>query len=74
MTYTQAVQFESVWKEISKTLTPLGKMPDKASLDYNQILALYFRLEKSGNTLRDFAQIAILKKELSLTLLNNLVN
>lgn len=74
MTYNQSIQFESAWKEISKTLAPIGKMPDKASLDYNQILELYFRLEKSGNVLRDFAQVSILKKELSYIVLNNLVN
>ena len=74
MTHIQALQFETVWKEIEKTLKPLGMMPDKASLDYNQILALHLTLEKSGNVLRDCAQVSILRKELSCIVLNNLVN
>jgi len=70
----QALQFESMWKNISKTLKPLGQMPDKASLDYKQILVLHSELIESGNTVRDLAQISILKKELAYSSLKNLLN
>ena len=74
MTYHQTLQFEEMWKEIGKTLKPLGQMPDKASLDYNQILIMYSEIIESGNIIKDQAQASILKKELACTLLRNLVN
>jgi hypothetical protein len=74
MTNSQAFQLEVMWKEISKTLKPLGKLPDKASLDHSQIRMLYSELRDSGNIFRDLAQVDVLKKYLSCTLLENLVN
>ena len=74
MTYHQTLQFEEMWKEIGKTLKPLGQMPDKASLDYKQILIIYSEIRESGNTIKDLAQASILKKELACILLRNLVN
>jgi hypothetical protein len=70
----QTLQSETMWKEISKTFKPLGKLPDKASLDHGQIRMWYLELRDSGNIFRDYAQIAVLKKELSYILLENLVN
>ena len=63
-----------MWKEIGKTLRPLGQMPDKADLDYKQILIIYSEIRESGNAIRDLAQVSILKKELACNLLKNLVN
>ena len=74
MTNHQILHFEEMWKEISKTLKPLGQMPDKASLDYKQILIIYSEIIESGNNIKDQAQASILKKELACTLLKNLVN
>ncbi len=69
----QALYFEAMWKDIGKILKPLGKMPDKASLDYRQILIIHSAIRQSG-IIRDWAQISILKKELACSLLKNLVN
>ena len=74
MTDHQALHFEAMWKEIGKTLKPLGQMPDKASLDYRQIYILYSELRESGSIIKDWAQVSILKKELACSLLKNLVN
>jgi hypothetical protein len=71
---SQTLQFEAMWEDISKTLKPIGQMPDKASLDYKQIQVLYSELRESGNTIRDLAQISIFKKELACNILKNLVN
>ena len=70
----QALHFEAMWKEIGKTLKPLGQMPDKASLDYRQIFVLYSEIRESGSIIKDQAQISILKKELACAFLKNLVN
>lgn len=74
MTKNQALHFEEMWKEIGKTLKPLGQMPDKASLDYRQIFVLYSEIRELGSIIKDQAQISILKKELACTFLKNLVN
>jgi hypothetical protein len=74
MTNCQILHFEEMWKEIGKTLRPLGQMPDKADLDYKQILIIYSEIRESGNAIRDLAQVSILKKELACNLLKNLVN
>jgi hypothetical protein len=74
MTNQQTLHFEEMWKEIGKTLKPLGQMPDKASLDYKQILIIYSEIMESGNIIKDQAQASILKKELACSLLKNLVN
>ena len=74
MTNHQALHFEAMWKEIGKTLNPLGQMPDKASLDYRQIFILYSEIRESGSIIRDWAQISVLKKELACAMLKNLVN
>lgn len=74
MTNHQTLHFEAMWKEIGKTLKPLGMMPDKASLDYKQILIIHSEISESGNTIKDLAQASILKKELVCSLLKNLVN
>ena len=71
---SQTLQFEAMWNEISKTLKPIGQMPDKASLDYRQIFILYSEIRESGGNIRDRAQISILKKGLACSLLKNLVN
>jgi len=70
----QVLHFEAMWKEIGKTLKPLGQMPDKASLDYRQIFVLYSEIRESGSIIKDQAQVSILKKELACTFLKNLVN
>ena len=70
----EALQFEEMWKSISKMLNPTGMMPDKASLDNEQILKLHLKLRNMGNTFRDLIQISILKKEIVNGLLQNLVN
>ena len=74
MTNHQTVHFEEMWNEIGKTLKPLGQMPDKASLDYKQILIIHSEIRESGNIIKDLAQASILKKELVCSLLKNLVN
>ena len=74
MTNYQTLHFEEMWKEIVKTLKPLGQMPDKASLDYKQILIAYSEMRESGNIIKDLAQASILKKEIVCLLLKNLVN
>jgi hypothetical protein len=74
MTKNQALHFEEMWKEISKTLKPLGQMPDKASLDYRQIFVLYSEIREPRNIIKDQAQVSILKKELAFAFLKNLVN
>ena len=74
MTNCQTLHFEEMWKEIGKTLKPLGQMPDKADLDYKQILIIYSDMIEHGNAIRDLAQVSILKKELACNLLKNLVN
>lgn len=74
MTKNQASYFEEMWKEIGKTLKPLGQMPDKASLDNRQIFVLHSKIRESGSIIKDQAQISILKKELACAFLKNLVN
>lgn len=74
MTKNQALYFEAMWKEIGKTLKPLGQMPDKASLDYRQIFVLYSEIRDLGSIIKDQAQVSILKKELACAFLKNLVN
>jgi hypothetical protein len=74
MTNHQELHFEAMWKDIAKTLKPLGQMPDKASLDYRQIFILHSEIRESGNIIKDLAQISILRKELACSLLKNLVN
>lgn len=54
---------EEMWKFIEDILVPLGKMPDKASMDNNQVLELYSSLVTADMMFREFVQIAILKKE-----------
>lgn len=70
----QVLHFEAMWKEIGKTLKPLGQMPDKASLDYRQIFILYSEIREPGSIIKDQAQASILKKELACAFLKNLVN
>ncbi|MDE1765088.1 MAG: hypothetical protein KGI27_02315 [Thaumarchaeota archaeon] len=54
---------EKMWKFIGDILAPLGKMPDKASMDYNQVLELYSSLATADMMFRELVQIAIFKKE-----------
>lgn len=71
----EALQFEEMWKFISKFLNPLGMMPDKASMDYEQLIKLNLELErKDDDVFRDFIQTSILKKEVATSYLRNLVN
>ncbi len=66
-------KFEKLWKKIEIVLEPLGNLPDKANLDWHEILMLYSELMKSEN-IRDKAQVAILRRECALATLNKLVN
>ncbi|CUR52467.1 protein of unknown function [Nitrosotalea devaniterrae] len=63
-----------MWQFINKNLSPIGMMPDKASLDYSQTFWLYRELRKLDNTFRDVVQVHVLKNELSYSLLETLVN
>jgi len=55
--------FEEMWKFIGEILLPLGKLPDKASMDYNQVREMYSSLITADMMFRELVQIAILKKE-----------
>lgn len=68
------LQFEEMCNSIGKILNPIGMMPDKASLDYGQILKLYLELKKIDGMFRDLMQISRLQKELASSLFQNLVN
>lgn len=57
--------FEEMWKFIEEILLPLGKMPDKASMDYNQVCEMYTSLVTADMVFRELVQSAILKKETS---------
>ena len=57
--------FEEMWKFIGEILLPLGKMPDKASMDYNQVREMYSSLITADMMFRELVQVAILKKETS---------
>ncbi len=54
---------EEMWKFIGEILVPHGKMPGKASLDYNQVCEMYASLVASDMMFRELVQVAILKKE-----------
>ncbi|MDE1769006.1 MAG: hypothetical protein KGI28_00450 [Thaumarchaeota archaeon] len=70
----KALQFEKMYKSASKFLDPLGIMPDKASLDYGQVLKLHLELQNTGNIFRDAIQKLILQKEVAKSLLQNMAN
>lgn len=55
--------FEEMWRFIGEILLPLGKLPDKASMDYNQVREMYSSLITADMMFRELVQIAILKKE-----------
>lgn len=63
-----------MWIEISKILKPIGQLPDKASIDYHEVLMKYSELRHPGNKIRDIVQASILRKELTMSILRNLVN
>jgi hypothetical protein len=70
----KSLQFETMWSEISKILKPLGQLPDKASIDYQEALIKFAELRSPENKIRDLAQVSILRKELTMSILRNLVN
>lgn len=56
---------EEMWRFIEEILAPLGKMPDKASMDYKQVLEMYTSLVSADMMFRELVQVALLKKETS---------
>lgn len=60
---TQNPTFEMMWKFIGERLSPRGRLPDKASLDYKQAFELYSILLAEEMMFREMAQIAIFRAE-----------
>ena len=54
-----------MWSFIQERLTARGSVPDKASMDYNQVREIYAILQAEERLFREMAQIAFLKKELN---------
>jgi hypothetical protein len=70
----EILEFEELWKDVSKILNLINMMPDKASLDYDQLLKLHLELKNSDNAFKDLIQALILKKELAILSLQKIVN
>jgi len=56
---------EEMWSHIGRILTPMGQMPDKASIDDRQLQELYSSLTAADRTFKDLVQVAIFKKEIN---------
>ena len=65
---------EEMWQYIGRNLDPIGRMPDKASLDHMQTFRLYLKLRNLDGTFRDAIQVHVLKNELAYSILEILVN
>jgi len=54
-----------MWKFIDNMMRPNNLVPDKSIFTYDQVFPIYSKLCEIDNIFNDFAQIAILKKELA---------
>jgi hypothetical protein len=53
-----------MWQFIDNIMHPNELIPDKTSLAYEQVFAIYSKLSEIDEMFKEFAQINILKKEL----------
>lgn len=61
--YRQRPSLDEMRRFIEEKLEPVGRMPDRASLDYNQVLEMYSGLLAEEMMFREFVQIAILRNK-----------
>lgn len=55
---------EKLWETIEELLSSHHDVPDKADMDYEQVLELCVILKEIDETFRNLEQVAILKSEL----------
>ncbi|MDE1727404.1 MAG: hypothetical protein KGH89_09115 [Thaumarchaeota archaeon] len=48
---------------IDKILVPLGQMPDKTNMNYEQVREFYSDLAAADRTFKDLVQVAIFKRD-----------
>ncbi|MDE1830102.1 MAG: hypothetical protein KGI25_07250 [Thaumarchaeota archaeon] len=61
--FGQKPPLDEMRRFIEERLEPIGKMPDKSRLNYNQVLEMYSGLLAEEMMFREFVQIAILKNQ-----------
>jgi hypothetical protein len=53
---------DEMWKFIDSMICPNGLVPDKTSLTYEQVFAIYSKLSDIDEMFKEIAQIKILEK------------
>lgn len=55
---------DEMWQFIDNIMRPNDLVPDKTSLDYQEIFAIYSKLMELDGMFKEFAQVRMLKKAL----------
>lgn len=56
---------DEMWKFIEGLMRPSELVPDRSSLTFDQVFAIYSKLADIDEMLKETAQISILRKELN---------
>lgn len=56
---------DQMWQFIDNIMRPNELIPDKTSLTYEQVYAIYSKLAEIDEMFKELAQISIFKKELN---------
>lgn len=65
MTLNRSTSLTEMWKFIDSMMHPNELVPDKSIFTYDQVFPVYSKLCEIEDIFNDFAQINILKKELT---------